>query len=92
MSPASPERRGIPIVATIHDALVAEVGVDHVGGSSTALDRIMRDASAVVLRGYELCTEEWLVLPGRTLLPDKNGLAMWNTVSRLLTKLEARTA
>jgi DNA polymerase-1 len=85
------ERRGIPIIATIHDALVAEVDLDHVGGASTALDRIMRDASAVVLRGYELCTEVQLVCPGGRFF-DKNGLAMWNTVSRLLTRLEARTA
>ena len=51
------ERRGIQIVAPVHDALMAETDLDRVEETSAALDRVMRDASSIVLRGYELPTD-----------------------------------
>jgi DNA polymerase I len=61
------ERRSIRIVAPIHDAFVAECETRDVADVSAALDRCMRDASAVVLRGYELPTSDddgkGLILP-----------------------------
>jgi DNA polymerase-1 len=85
------ERRGIKIVAPVHDAFMAEAPVDQAEDVSAALDRVMRDASAVVLRGYELPTDKQLIRPGQRYFDDR-GEAMWNTVNRLLTRLEARTA
>jgi DNA polymerase family A len=85
------ERRGIELVASIHDALVAEADARDAKEVSTALDRAMRDASSLVLRGYELPTEEQIVLPGQRFF-DKNGLDMWRTIMALLDKLEARRA
>jgi len=58
---------------------------------SAALDRIMRDAAAAVLRGYELPTDRQIIRPGERYF-DKRGAAMWETVTGLLTKREKETA
>jgi DNA polymerase family A len=85
------ERRGIQLVASIHDALIAEADARDAKDVSAALDQVMRDASSLVLRGYELPTEEQIVMPGHRFF-DKNGLDMWRTIMALLNKLEARRA
>jgi DNA polymerase family A len=86
------ERRGIRIVAPIHDAFVAEAEVRDAEEVSIALDRVMRDASRVVLRGYELRTDLQPIIHAGGRFFDKRGLAMWTTVTELLGKLERETA
>src|SRR5262249_49740500 len=51
------ERRGIEVIATVHDAIMAEAALEEIEDASVALDRVMRDAAAIVLRGYELPTD-----------------------------------
>jgi DNA polymerase-1 len=85
------ERRGIHVVAPVHDAFMVETSLDHVAEASAALDRVMRDASSIVLRGYELRTDEKIILRGERFHDDR-GLEMWTTVEKLLAKLEARIA
>jgi DNA polymerase I len=85
------ERRGIPIVAPVRDALMAETDSDLTDETSAALDRVMRDASAVVLRGYELRTDVQIVRAGARFHDDR-GAEMWGTVERLLQQLETRSA
>jgi hypothetical protein len=85
------ERRGIAIVAPIHDAFLAEADADCAEEISAALDRVMRDASRIVLRGYELRTDCQIVHAGEHYFDDR-GLAMWETVTRLVTKLEEQRA
>jgi DNA polymerase I len=87
------ERRGIRIVAPIHDALLAEADLDRAEEASAALDRVMRDASSVVLRGYELPTgaDAQIIRTGMRYFDDR-GVDMWTTVERLLSKLEAKSA
>ena len=85
------ERRNIPIVATVHDALMAEADLDGAEEIDAALDRVMRDASSIVLRGYELPTDKQIIQPGARFQDDK-GVEMWGTVERLLAKLEAKSA
>jgi DNA polymerase I-like protein with 3'-5' exonuclease and polymerase domains len=82
------ERRGIEIVAPVHDALMAEAGVDHAEEVSAALDRVMRDAVAVVLRGYELRTDEPQIIHAGQHYFDKRGVGMWDKVTELLNTLE----
>ena len=88
------ERRGIKIVAPVHDAIQAEASVEQVENMSAALDRAMRDASALILRGYELPTDVQLVGSGQEheRYYDDRGEQMWNTVSKLVAKREERTA
>src|SRR6516162_7373812 len=83
------ERRGIRLVAPVHDAIMAEAPIEQAEEVSTALDRTMRDAAAVVLGGYELPTDVQMVRPGQRYF-DERGEAMWNTISRLITKREAQ--
>ena len=84
------ERRGISIVAPVHDAILAEAPLAE-AEASLALDRVMRDAAAVVLRGYELPTDVKTILPGGR-YEDDRGAEMWGTVSKLVAKLEEQTA
>jgi hypothetical protein len=81
------ERRGTGLVAPIHDALLAEGDLDQAEELSCELDRLMGDASAVVLRGYRLPTDFQIVRPGERYF-DERGEAMWNTVVKLLAKRE----
>jgi DNA polymerase-1 len=85
------ERRGIPVIAPIHDAFLVEVELDQAEDASEALDRVMRDAAAIVLGGYELPTDKQIIRPGERYY-EKRGKEMWATVNRLLTKLEAKSA
>lgn len=85
------ERRGIKIVAPVHDAVIAEAALGEIDEVSAALDRAMRDASALVLRGYELPTDSQIVRPGEHFY-DERGEAMWNTVTGLLAKFEQGAA
>jgi DNA polymerase family A len=85
------ERRAIKIVAPVHDAFLVEADADQAEDVSLALDQVMRDASRVVLRGYQLSTDEQLIKPGQRFF-DKRGREMWETVTRSLANLEARTA
>jgi DNA polymerase I len=83
------ERREIEIVAPVHDAFLVEANLDRADEMSVALDQVMRDASTVVLRGYELRTDVKIVRPGERFY-DKRGAEMWATIERLLSQLEAR--
>ena len=68
------ERRGIKLVAPIHDALLAEGDLDHAEDLSLALDRL-GDAAAVVLRGYRLPTNFQIIRPGQRYY-DERGFRM----------------
>ena len=57
------ERRGIEIVAPIHDAVMAEGPADQVEELAAALDQVMGDAAALVLRGYRLPTDKQIIRP-----------------------------
>jgi hypothetical protein len=85
------ERRGLEIVAPVHDALMVEGDLDALEDVSQALDRVMRDASAVVLCGYELPTDVQLIRPGGHYV-DERGQAMWDTVSKLVARREQEIA
>jgi DNA polymerase I len=85
------QRRGIEIVAPVHDAMMAETDLSRVEEVKAALDQVMRDAASVVLRGYELPTDFQVIRPGERYF-DKRGAKMWGEVERLLVKLETRSA
>ena len=85
------ERRDIRIVAPVHDAIMAEAPADQAEDLSAALDRVMRDAAALVLRGYELPTDIQMILPGQRYY-DERGEAMWNTVSKLVARRQEQSA
>src|SRR6478735_5216211 len=65
------ERRGIEIIAPVHDALMAETDLDRAEEISAALDQVMRDASSIVLQGYELPTDVQIIRPGERYFDDR---------------------
>jgi hypothetical protein len=85
------ERRGLELVAPVHDAVMVEAPAQDADDVSAELDRAMREAAAIVLRGYQLPTDVQLIRPGQRYY-DKRGAAMWETVTKLLAKLEAQRA
>lgn len=87
------ERRGLAIVAPIHDAFMVEAAAADIEDVSRELDRAMGDASALVLGGYRLPTDPGAgpILPGKRFY-DKNGEAMWNRINQLIDDLQRRTA
>src|SRR5262249_48183522 len=66
------KRRGVELVAPVHDAFMAEGPLSEAEELSAALDRIMGDAAAVVLRGYRLPTDSQIIRPGEH-FHDKRG-------------------
>jgi DNA polymerase family A len=93
------ERRGLSVIAPPHDALMCEGDPAHIVDLSHELDRCMGDASAIVLRGYRIPTEEGQAMgpllsrprtgpiyPGEHYY-DKAGARMWNEVNRLIDNL-----
>ena len=85
------ERRGIEIVAPVHDAIMAEGPAGEIEELSRALAQLWGDAAAVVLQGYRLPTDCQIIRPGEHYFDDR-GAAIWNTVTRLVAKLERETA
>jgi DNA polymerase I-like protein with 3'-5' exonuclease and polymerase domains len=85
------ERRGIEIVAPIHDATLVEGGVADAEELARAIDRLMRDASALVLKGYELPSDCHVILRGER-YEDERGKAMWDTIAKLLAKRDRGAA
>ena len=83
------ERRGIEVVAPVHDAIMAECPADQAEELSAALDQVMGDAAALMLRGYRLPTDRQIIRPGERYFDDR-GKAMWDTVTGLLAKLDER--
>jgi hypothetical protein len=81
------ERRGVRIIAPVHDAFMAEAPVADIDEASAILDQAMRDASRVILRGYELRTDAQVIRPGGRYV-DERGQGMWETITRLVAKLE----
>jgi hypothetical protein len=60
------EQRGLAVVAPVHDAIMIEANAGDAGDAALALDRVMREAAAVVLRGYELPSDHQIVQSGQS--------------------------
>jgi hypothetical protein len=75
--------RGIAVCAPVHDALLIEGPVDLIEDLVAETQRIMREASTIVLGGFALRTDAKLVRwPDRYM--DDRGRTMWDRIMRLL--------
>ena len=73
---------GIQICAPVHDALLIEAPLDILDETVAKIQQIMKEASAIVLGGFELTTEAKIVrYPERYM--DLRGIQMWNTIMKL---------
>jgi DNA polymerase-1 len=83
--------RGIELCGPVHDAVVICAPLDRLAGDVAATEAAMREASRVVLFGFELDTEatviEW---PAR--YADPRGERMWRIVTQLVEEGAAQAA
>ena len=74
---------GIRVCAPVHDALLIEAPLDDLDAAVVTTQEQMREASAIVLDGFELRSEANTVCyPQRYM--DERGLQMWNKVMGLM--------
>jgi hypothetical protein len=74
----------------VHDAVLIAAPLDRLDGDVAAMREIMREASAMVLSGFDLGTDEKLVQhPDRFM--DSRGREMWTRVMELIGEAEWRT-
>jgi hypothetical protein len=81
--------RGIQVCAPIHDALLVEGEAGGIEAVVVATQAVMREASAIVLSGFELRTDARIVrYPDRYM--DERGKGMWETVWGIVADLETK--
>lgn len=80
--------QGIRVCAPVHDALLVESPADSLETVVANTQAAMREASAIVLNGFELRTDAKIVrYPDR--YTDVRGVAMWDKVWSIVAELEA---
>jgi DNA polymerase I len=78
-------RRGIRLLAPVHDAVLIEAPIDQIEADVALMREVMRRASRIVLGGHELRTDAKIVRhPDRYI--DGRGAEIWHTVLGLLAK------
>jgi DNA polymerase I len=74
---------GIRVCAPVHDALMIEAPLDVLDADIASAKSLMREASRIVLDGFELGSDVKVVrYPDRYM--DKRGIVMWNKVMNLI--------
>lgn len=77
---------GIRIVAPVHDAVLIEAPLEELESATQLMQDFMRQASALVLNGFELRSDAKLIrYPDRYC--DERGMVMWSEVMDLLDKI-----
>jgi DNA polymerase I len=75
--------RGVAVNAPIHDAVLCEGNVDRIDETVEEIQAAMREASRIVLDGFELRSDAKIIrYPDR--YADKRGKMMWDRVTGLL--------
>jgi hypothetical protein len=79
--------RGIEICAPVHDAMLICAPLDRLDADLARMRSAMREASQIVLDGFELRTDTFVVRhPDRFM--DERGNIMWRRVMTLLDRVE----
>jgi DNA polymerase-1 len=79
--------RGIEACAPVHDAMLICAPLDRLDADIGRMQDAMREASQIVLNGFELGTDAMVVRhPDRYM--DERGTLMWNRVMALLDRAE----
>ena len=82
--------RGVDVCAPVHDALLICAPVDRIKADVATTQEAMREASRIVLAGFELRADASIVAYPRR-YSDPRGRRMWATVSNLLDEAEEQT-
>jgi DNA polymerase-1 len=79
--------RGIEVCAPVHDAVLIIAPLDRLHADTAGMQDAMREASRIVLNGFELNTDAHVVrYPDRFM--DERGTVMWRRVMSLLEGIE----
>jgi DNA polymerase I len=80
--------RGVAILLTVHDAIIAEAPLGDLAATAAALEACMVEASRIILGGFTLRVDSKLIGAGER-YRDRRGEAMWRHVTALLDEIEA---
>ena len=82
---------GVEVCAPVHDAVLICAPVDRLDADVERMQEAMREASRIVLGGFELGTDHKLIsYPDRYM--DERGTVMWERVMKLIDEHQERTA
>ena len=83
--------RGIEVCAPVHDAVLICAPLDRLDAEVARMQDAMREASRIVLNGFELGTDAKLIrYPDRYM--DDRGTLMWERVMKLINEHQERRA
>ena len=83
--------RGIEVCAPVHDAVLICAPLDRLDADVARMQDAMREASRIVLDGFELGTDAKVIrYPDRYM--DERGTTMWERVMKLIHEQQQRTA
>jgi hypothetical protein len=81
--------RGIEVCAPVHDAVLICAPLDRLDADVERMQKAMREASRIVLDGFELGTDAKIVrYPARYM--DERGIAMWGRVMKLIEEQQQK--
>jgi len=80
---------GIRVCAPVHDAILIEAPLDELDDAVEATQKVMADASTVVLDGFRLRSEAKIFrYPNRYM--DERGKMMWDTVWGMISESDRK--
>jgi hypothetical protein len=83
--------QGIEVCAPVHDAVLICAPLERLDADVKRMQEAMREASRIVLNGFELGTDAKIVrYPDRYM--DERGKAMWDRVTQLINEREQKLA
>jgi len=81
--------RGIEVCAPIHDAVLIAAPLDRIDADVMRMKAAMREASSIVLNGFELGSDVKVVrFPDR--YSDPRGAVMWSRVMKMIDEGQSR--
>jgi DNA polymerase-1 len=83
--------QGIEVCAPVHDAVLICAPLERLDADVQRMQDAMREASRIVLDGFELGTDAKIVRYPDCYM-DERGAVMWDRVMKLLDQLQQRTA
>jgi len=79
---------GIRVVAPVHDAILIESSLEKIDDDLARTQKLMEDASSIVLDGFRLRTDVQIVRYPDRFMDEKRGRQMWETVYKIIQELE----
>ena len=76
--------KGVQVAAPIHDAVLIEGPLEKVDEIVVTVQASMREASKIILNGFELESDVKIVKSPDRYMDEERGLSFWNNVMSLI--------